>query len=105
MTPTFRGFGVSTKPGAIQSLALRGFPIPSPAAVGWIRDQFRHSVRSFCDLNQIPMVVFRKGDREIATISRIWPGWSAPGPAGVAAVRWAQEFQRLATCMTTPGRA
>ena len=42
----------------VQFLALRGFPIPSPAVVGRIGDQFRRSVRSFCDLNQIPMVVF-----------------------------------------------
>ena len=49
----------------VQFLALRGFPIPSPAVVGRIGDQFRRSVRSFCDINQIPMVKFRKGDRKI----------------------------------------
>ena len=49
----------------VQFLALRGFPIPSPAVVGRIGDQFRRSVRSFADANQIPMVKFGKGDRKI----------------------------------------
>ena len=71
----------------VQFLALRGFPIPSPAVVGRIGDQFRRSVRSFCDLNQIPMVVFRKGDRKIETMkphlarleSPDGPGWLRSG--------------------------
>lgn len=46
-------------------LASRGFPIPSPAVVGRIGDQFRASVRSFADNNKIAMVTFRKGDRKI----------------------------------------
>src|SRR3954447_16152284 len=49
----------------VQFLALRGFPIPSPAVVGRIGDQFRRSVRSFCDVNQVPMVKFKKGDRKL----------------------------------------
>ena len=45
-------------------LAWRGFPIPSPAVVGRIGDQFRRSVRSFADANQIPLVKLVKGDRK-----------------------------------------
>ncbi len=88
----------------VQFLALRGFPIPSPAVVGRIGDQFRRSVRSFCDLNQIPMVVFRKGDRKIETMKPYLARQERSGRAGVAAVGWAQEFQRVATCTTTPAR-
>ena len=53
----------------VQFLALRGFPIPSPAVVGRIGDQFRRSVRSFCDVNQVPMVKFKKGDRKLETMT------------------------------------
>src|SRR5215203_1310474 len=49
----------------VQFLALHGFPIPSPVMVGRIGDQFRCSVRSFADANQIPMIKFGKGDRKI----------------------------------------
>ena len=37
----------------VRFLASRGFPIPSPVVVGRIGDQFRRSVRSFVDANQI----------------------------------------------------
>jgi len=88
----------------VQFLALRGFPIPSPAVVGRIGDQFRRSVRSFCDINQIPMVMFRKGDRKIETMKPHLARQARSGRSGVAAVGWAQEFQRVATCTTTPAR-
>ena len=89
----------------VQFLALRGFAIPSPAVVGRIGDRFRASVRSFCDLNQIPLVVFRKGDRKIETMKPHLARQERTGRSGVAAVGWAQEFQRVATCTTTAARA
>jgi hypothetical protein len=88
----------------VQFLALRGFPIPSPVVVGRIGDQFRRSVRSFCDANQIPMVMFRKGDRKIETMKPHLARQEQFGRSGVAAVGWAQEFQRVATCTTTEAR-
>lgn len=39
----------------VSFLALRGFPIPSPAVVGRIGDRFRASVRSFADNDGIAM--------------------------------------------------
>ena len=42
-----------------------GLPIPSPAIMEKIGTQFRRSVRSFADMNEIPMVRFNKGDRKI----------------------------------------
>src|SRR3954454_5592794 len=88
----------------VQFLALRGFPIPSPAVVGRIGDGFRRSVRSFADANQIPMIKFAKGVRKIAAMTPYLARQERTGRSGVAAIRWAQEFQRVATCTTTPAR-
>ena len=71
----------------VQFLAVRGFPIPSPAVVGRIGDQFRRSVRSFADSNQIPMVVFRKGDSGVTALdpksavcmNGVWGWLGGPG--------------------------
>src|SRR3954447_5333656 len=88
----------------VQFLALRGFPIPSPAVVGRIGDGFRRSVRSFADANQIPMIKFAKGVRKIAAMTPYLARLVRTGRSGVAAIGWAQEFQRVATCTTTPAR-
>ena len=88
----------------VQFLALRGFPIPSPVVVGRIGDQFRRSVRSFADANQIPMIKFGKGDRKIEKMKPYLARQERTGRSGVAAIGWAQEFQRVATCTTTEAR-
>src|SRR3954470_12796027 len=88
----------------VQFLALRGSPIPSPAVVGRIGDRFRASVRSFADANQIPFITFGKGDRKIETMPYLFR-LERSGRAGVAAIGWAQEFQRVATCTTTPAKS
>ena len=85
-------------------LASRGFPIPSPAAVGRIGDRFRASVRSFADNNKIAMVTFRKGDRKIEKMTPYLARQAKTGRSGVAAIGWAQEFQWVASCTTTPAR-
>ena len=64
----------------VQFLALRGFPIPSPVVVGRIGDQFRRSVRSFADTNQIPMIKFGKGDRKIETMKPYLARQAEAGP-------------------------
>ena len=46
-------------------LGWRGFPIASPAALGKISQGFRAAVRRYADGNDIPWVVFRKGDRKL----------------------------------------
>ena len=88
----------------VQFLALRGFPIPSPVVVGRIGDQFRRSVRSFADANQIPMIRFAKGERKIEKMTPYLARQEKTGRSGVAAIGWAQEFQRVATCTTTEAR-
>src|SRR5256886_10260492 len=46
-------------------LGWRGFPIASPAALGKISQGFRAAVRRYAEMNQIPWVIFRKGDRKL----------------------------------------
>src|SRR2546430_16395900 len=46
-------------------LGWRGFPIASPAALGKISQGCRAGVRRYADMNQIPWVIFRKGDRKL----------------------------------------
>jgi hypothetical protein len=45
----------------VQCLAVRGFPIPSPAVVSRIAEPFRESARRFTESNQIPVVRFAEG--------------------------------------------
>jgi hypothetical protein len=88
----------------VQFLALRGFPIPSPAVINRIGDGFRRAVRSFADSNQIPMIKFGKGDRKIEKMKPFLARQEATGRSGVAGIGWAQEFQRVATCTITEAR-
>lgn len=88
----------------VQFLASRGFPIPSPAVVGRIGDRFRASVRSFAEANEIPVVRFGKGDRKLDVMRPHLARQERTGRSGVAAIGWAQEFQRVATCTTTEAR-
>jgi hypothetical protein len=85
----------------VQFLASRGFPIPSPVVINRIGDGFRRAVRSFADANQIPVIKFAKGDRKIAMMTPYLAQQERIGRSGVAAIGWAQEFQRVATCTTT----
>jgi hypothetical protein len=85
----------------VQFLALRGFPIPSPAVINRIGDSFRRAVRSFADSNQIPVIKFGKGDRKIEKMKPLLAWHEATGRSGVAGIGWAQEFQRVATCTIT----
>jgi hypothetical protein len=49
-------------------LHWRGFPIASPAALGCNAQAFRAAVRRYANGNQIPWVVFRKGDRKLEVV-------------------------------------
>ena len=88
----------------VQFLASRGFPIPSPAVVEKMGTAFREAVRVFAQTNHIPVVRFVKGDRKIAVMSPYVDRQAATGRSGVAAVGVAQEFQRVFTATTRPGR-
>jgi hypothetical protein len=73
--------------------------------VGRIGDQFRRSVRSFADANSVPMIKFGKGDRKIEKMKPHLARREATGRSAVAAIGWAQEFQRVATCTVTEARS
>jgi hypothetical protein len=88
----------------VQFLALRGFPIPSPAVINRIGDGFRRAVRSFADSNQISVIKFGKGERKIEKMKPFLARQEATGRSGVAGIGWAQEFQRVATCTITEAR-
>jgi hypothetical protein len=70
-------------------LALRGFPIPSPAVVGRIGDGFRRSVRSFADANQILVIRFGKGDRKLDRMRPYLARQERAGRSWVPAIGWA----------------
>ena len=89
----------------VQFLTKQGFAIPSPALIGRIGDRFREAVRTFAASNHIPVVKFGKQDRKITVMTPHLQRQAATGRSGVAAVGVAQEFQRVATCTTTPARA
>src|SRR5205807_6234270 len=55
-------------------LHWRGFPIASPAALGQNAQAFRAAVRRYAGGNQIPWVVFRKGDRQVEVIRQYLDG-------------------------------
>jgi hypothetical protein len=89
----------------VQFLAKQGFPIPSPAVVARIGDRFREAVRAFAASNHVPVIRFGKADRKITVMTPYLRRQAATGRSGVAAIGVAQEFQRVATCSTTPARA
>jgi hypothetical protein len=74
-------------------LHWRGFPIASPAALGRNAQAFRAAVRRYADGNQIPWVVFRKGDRKLEVIRPYLDAAERAGQSKVVAIGEAREFQ------------
>ena len=74
-------------------LHWRGFPIASPAALGRNSQAFRAAVRRYADGNQIPWVVFRKGDRKLEVIRPYLDAAEKAGQSKVVAIGEAREFQ------------
>lgn len=74
-------------------LRHRGFPIPSPAALGKVTESFRRRVASFADANDIPWIVFGKGERKLDVVRPLLEQAAASGRSKVVAVGVAQEFQ------------
>jgi hypothetical protein len=88
----------------VQFLTEAGFSIPSPALIGKMGDRFREAVRAFAASNHVPVVKFDKNDRKITVMTPHLKRQAATGRSGVAAIGVAQEFQRVATCTTSPAR-
>ena len=74
-------------------LHWRGFPIASPAALGQNAQAFRAAVRRYAGGNQIPWVVFRKGDRKLEVIRPYLDAAEKAGQSKVVAIGEAREFQ------------
>jgi hypothetical protein len=68
----------------------RGMPVASPTVFEQIGTRFRQAVARFAEMNDIPMVKFKKGMRKIDVMR---PLLARAGRRGVAAIGWAQEFQ------------
>ena len=87
-------------------LGWRGFPIASPAALGKISQGFRAAVRRYADSNDIPWVVFRKGDRKLDVMRPYLDAAERAGQSKVVAIGEAREFQWVfdATQEGRPGR-
>src|SRR5690242_8172641 len=68
-------------------LGWRGFPIASPAALGKISQGFRAAVRRYADGNQVPWVVFRRGDRKLKVIRPYLDAAERAGRSEVVAIR------------------
>ncbi len=60
--------GLQTSGQVVGFLHHRGFPIPSPAALGKIGDGFRQAMARYAEANGIPWIKFGKGDRKIDVI-------------------------------------
>ena len=67
-------------------LGWRGFPIASPAALGKISQGFRAAVRRYADGNDIPWVIFRKGDRKLEVMRPYLDAAERVGQSKVVAI-------------------
>jgi hypothetical protein len=67
-----------------------GLPVPSPAVFNKIGTAFRRAVAEFAEVNDIPVVRFKKGDRRIDVMRPYLDAAAAPA---VVAIGVAQEFQ------------
>jgi hypothetical protein len=79
----------------IQFLNHRGYPVPSPACLQQIGDEFRRRVASFAEANHIPVVPLKAADRNIEVMKPYLDRAAATGRSQVAAVAVAQEPQRV----------
>jgi hypothetical protein len=79
----------------VQFLRHRGYPVPSPACLQQIGDEFRRRVASFAEANHIPVVPLKAADRNIEVMKPYLERAAATGRSQVAAVAVAQEPQRV----------
>jgi hypothetical protein len=70
-----------------------GMPVASPAVFEKIGTRFRQAVARFAEMNDIPVVKFKKGTRKIDVMRPLLARAARAGRPGVVAIGWAQEFQ------------
>ncbi len=61
----------------------RGFPIPSPAALGKNGDAFRQAMQRYAEANGIPWIKFGKDDRKIEVVRPLLEAAERDGRPGV----------------------
>jgi hypothetical protein len=71
----------------------RGMPVASPAVFEQIGTRFRQAVDRFAEMNDIPVITFKKGVRKLEVMQRYLRRAARAGRPGVAAIGRAQEFQ------------
>ena len=71
----------------------RGMPVASPAVFGQISGRFRQAVDRFAQMNDIPVVKFKKGIRKLDVMQRYLRAAARADRPGVAAIGRAEEFQ------------
>ncbi len=71
----------------------RGMPVASPAVFEKIGTRFRQAVARYAEMNDIPIVKFKKGIRKIDVMQRYLRDAAQAERPGVVAIGWAQEFQ------------
>jgi len=85
--------GLMTSGQLVGFLAHRGFPIPSPAAVGKNGNAFGLAMSRYAETNGIPLIRFAKGDRKIDVVRPLLAAAERDGRSKVVAIGVAQEFQ------------
>jgi hypothetical protein len=83
--------GLQTMYQLIRFLLHRGFPIPSPAALGRIGRSFVADIEGYIATNHIPVVHFAKGQKKDQVAAPYLAGAAAEGTEAVVLVGVAQE--------------
>jgi hypothetical protein len=90
--------GLQTAGGVVYFLhEVRGMPITSPAVFDQIGTKFRAAMRTFADVNRIPVVRFRRGDRKVEVMRPYLDRAASTGRPQVAAIGVSQEFATVWT--------
>jgi hypothetical protein len=85
--------GLQTSGQVVGFLHHRGFPVPSPVALGKVGNGFRQAMARYAEANRIPWIRFGKGDRKIDVVRPYLEAAERAGRPGVVAIGVAQEFQ------------
>jgi hypothetical protein len=80
----------------------RGFPIPSPAALGRNGDTFRQAMQRYAEANCIPWIKFGKDDRKLDVVRPTWRP-----PSGTGGREWWRSGRPRSSsgCMPPPAQA
>lgn len=85
--------GLQTSGQVVGFLHQRGFPIPSPAALGIIGRGLRQAMRDYAAAGGIPWLRFGKDDRKVDVVAPYLEAAEHAGVSQVVAIGQAQEFQ------------